>query len=257
MITDVNASTLTLEISHETPPEYSFYRLLATDNDIGTNSELTFSILNREHVPFDLELNTGVLTVIGDLDLDNYDLNIRVRDNPSSPHDITLHSDTHLMIFVNRTLPFDMSLLDGLLYDEGPLLGFHARILIVLMTVSLVAIVVLMTAIVVLRRRSKLQRQDKRLYITSIPADIASGSYTGYQQDECPPSPSNFSGVGDNSLHSARPQHSFSTGDHGGKLENIARKSINRLSDNSERDHFTLHVCFSQSDCSAHLLLII
>ena len=76
--------------------------------------------------------------------------------------------------------------------------------------------------------------------------DVASGTYTGYQRDDNPPSPTDGYYV-DPAYTESMSTGGVATGGvptvaGPGKLENIARKTVNRLSNNSERDHFTLNV---------------
>ena len=174
------------------PVGYSFYRLLSEDADLGSNADITYKLLNptihspatptftTSHtlgsgstpaprannalspVPFDVQTYTGILTLTASLTFDLYALHVEISDNPTTSGQTPLTTRHVLHVLVNRTLPFDMSLME---YDDGMvttgLLTFRARVLVILTTCSMAAIAVLLVAIVVLRRRTSSSRRRR------------------------------------------------------------------------------------------------
>lgn len=74
-------------IAENTLPEY-LVKLVATDEDIGVNAELTFSLENDHQRLFHLDSSTGVLTLTHALDFEfhsSYQLKAQVQDHGLNP----------------------------------------------------------------------------------------------------------------------------------------------------------------------------
>ena len=159
---------------------YTFCKILASDADMGENSRLSYTFADESDYPypmFALNIHTGNVSVNGNLlSVSEYihDLYIVVSDNGEDAK-LTLAT---LTIIVNQSAAFDSAFyeMSSPVYaaNSGPLirLGYHEKIMVILAVVTGVLVVILVTAIVLIKRRQARFLATKDTYQYTCHGDV-------------------------------------------------------------------------------------
>ena len=160
-------------VSAQAPENYVFSRVLASDADMGKNAKLVYEIVkgNDEHL-FAMDPSTGALSISVNLQestRNEVTLVIMVKDD-GSPHKSAVAS---LDVKIDRVSAF-LPAANG---KGGIILGYHQKIIIILGCVTAFLVVVLLTAIVILKCRqrsaSTASAADKPSYKYACRIDLA------------------------------------------------------------------------------------
>ncbi len=184
-----------IQVSSYAPVGQSFTRITASDMDMGTNAKLQYKISNYG-TPFGIDSVTGEIIVQTALDFYSEDrvvLYVEVSDEGQPP--LSTRSTVHLHI--NRSVEFAQA--QGYLPKSQGILGLgqHEEIILVLGSVTGVLIILLVAAIIFVRKRQLLQRKQLCHYAESLQlcpdfTGRSSGSDAGCEvtevEDDRPPS---------------------------------------------------------------------
>ena len=139
-----------VHLSNQVPIGYAATRVLCSDADIGNNARISYHITNGNlGGVFSMDPNNGVITTNVELkEIDNqmYDLTIVAKDH-GAPQQRS--SEATLNIYVNKSLPFYAGL------DDGVLSGHNFTIVVSLACASGIITIVLIIAIVCIRRQDR------------------------------------------------------------------------------------------------------
>ncbi len=155
-----NENNNTIHISNLVPAGYMVTKVQASDIDINGNGNLTYHIIkgNGRHL-FDIEPTFGIVIVSGDLSKLDYvpiELTIMAKDQGTPPRTAL----TSLNIIVNKSVAFLPRVKDG--EETGAILsGPNFAIVVSLGCVSGIIMVILIIAIVCIRRQEHRRKQHK------------------------------------------------------------------------------------------------
>ncbi len=148
----------TAQVSNTVPKGFAITKIVTRDADIGKNANITYDIVggNEEHL-FDIDHYLGVLLAKGDLshiDLRLFELTISAEDQGNPRHRVV----STLNIMVNKSIAFS----GGSPQPSGSgLIGHNLSIVIGLGCASGVIMVILIIAILCLRRQDRSRREQK------------------------------------------------------------------------------------------------
>ena len=136
----------TVQVSSHAPIGHIITRIVAVDDDIGRNANLTYW-LNRgnERDWLRLDALTGRLSVnrdLGSVDFEIYDIQVLVQDQ-GEPHQLAFAT---LNVIVNKSIPFSF-------HEEDTLLGNNFTIVISVACISGVLAVILIVCIIFMLRQ--------------------------------------------------------------------------------------------------------
>lgn len=148
-----------IQISNLLPRGYVFARVIAHDQDIGANGNLTYTFVSGSGTMlFGIDPALGSLIVKTDLtklDYREFELTIRAQDQGSPPRHALSHD---FNIAVNSSIPFSMKVES----PKAPLLsGHNFTIVVCLGTLSGVIMVILCVTIISIRRQEARRRNHK------------------------------------------------------------------------------------------------
>jgi len=158
-------------VSSYSPVGYIVTKIHAYDADIGSNAQLVYSITSHDdvtHLPFDVDASNGAVYVTSSLGggshtstRRDYVLSVTVRDCGSPP----LSAGASLVVHVNdsRSFAVAQSLLRLTSVGGRGQFGFNQQILVVLAAVTSIIAMLLVAAIVFVRRRHLAGRQTIKL----------------------------------------------------------------------------------------------
>ena len=180
----------TIHISNKSPLGYIITKVQAYDRDYGSNGNLTYSILSgNEAEAFRMDPSSGTIAVHKDLKDINfylYELTIQVADNGPTVKSVT----TSLNIMVNKSIAFPLA-------EPHILTGHNFTIVITLACGSGVVVVILIIAIICIRRQDMERRHHKyncrmealkMLHSREVPKDSddsCSGKGVGMHNSNC------------------------------------------------------------------------
>ena len=144
----------TIHISNKAPVGYIITKVQAYDRDYGRNGNLSYIILtgNEEEV-FHMDPSSGTIAVNKDLKEINYflyQMTIQVADNGNPPKTVS----TNLNIMVNKSIAFPVP-------EPHILTGHNFTIVITLACVSGLVVVILIIAIICIRKQDLERRHHK------------------------------------------------------------------------------------------------
>ena len=148
----------TVQVSNTAPKGFAITKLVTHDADIGKNANITYDIEegNEENL-FDIDHNLGVILANGDysaIDLRLFELTVTAKDQGSPQHKI----QTTLNIMVNKSIAYTGE--PSLVSNPG-LIGHNLSIVIGLGCASGIIMVILIIAILCLRRQDRTRRDQK------------------------------------------------------------------------------------------------
>ena len=159
-ITYPHDNNKTVFVSTDVPQGYEIIHIEATDLDIGSNAELTYSLTGGQNQDlFVVDYITGMISTSKRLkDYDEQILEIVV--GVSDKGIPNAHMSTALLeIRVNSSVPFYNVGVSSSKDDDLLLQGTHLNIVIALAVVSAIIVVILVVAIVLVKRQDRNKRQ--------------------------------------------------------------------------------------------------
>ena len=148
----------TVQVSNTVPKGFAITKLVTHDADIGKNANITYDIVQgNEEKLFDIDHNLGVVLANGDyssIDLRLFELTVSAKDqgNPSRGIETTLN------IMVNKSIAYTGGAAQT---SSSGILGHNLSIVIGLGCASGIIMVILIIAILCLRRQDRSRRDQK------------------------------------------------------------------------------------------------
>ncbi|ELU04390.1 hypothetical protein CAPTEDRAFT_156034 [Capitella teleta] len=177
-----NPSNRTTEVSYFAPVGYIFTKVIAYDNDLGSNAKLNFALTSgNEDGLFDIDPSIGAIFINNPLHVFDamypssvknvYLLTITISDSGSPPRS----TSTLLHIDVNRSKTQEQS--------ASSSLGYHQKIIVILGAVTAILVVILVAAIIMVKRRQ--MQHSKTEYMRESTTYISPGMATVSQAGDC------------------------------------------------------------------------
>ena len=162
-------SNNTIYISDQIDIDVVIARIQATDEDLGGNGKLGYTIEDDYDDIFDMGIGSGVLTIkkdISDMTYDSFDLHVIVNDH-GFPERVA-RSSLHVIVNSTRTSKPD---------DKGPVHVIHTNnnttIIVSLTSASLVLIFLLIVAIILVKKQQ--QEKKAQTYSNEIQPKLTNG----------------------------------------------------------------------------------
>ena len=225
----------TTQVSIYSPLGFIFTKIDALDVDLGQNAQKTFSIAKgNDEGLFGIDPVSGAMSVERDLSLAGqlkHSILITVKDGGDAPKSST----GALSITINTTVAFaEENHLVAPGTNKAFELGYHQKIIIILGAVTAVLVLILVAAIIYVKRRQTLHAKEAYLYMQRV--DMAHKMQTVAPMG---PHDSNPDGQSLNSDHSDGKYREHRT---------VLGQEINENNANSTRNQLTLEVSISTNN---------
>lgn len=143
-------SNNSVSVSNKIPIGHKITSVKAVDADLGRNSNLTYRLLkSATDVPFEINSETGSISSnkeLEDIQYQVFEIRIQAKDSGIIPLTSKI---TSLYVIVNKSIPFD-----GIVKSNDLLKGQNLSVIIAVVVCSVLLITVLISAIIMTRKRS-------------------------------------------------------------------------------------------------------